>query len=76
MFSNPTRITDNCTVIFIKDIQKIKRKKKKIDSAEKDKEVKLYKLSEIKKLITSGKIQCTTSIAAILLAKERGFINF
>jgi len=76
-FSNPTRITDKCTIFFVRDVKKLKKKKKpNTDLAECNKKIVFLKPDKTLKLIKQGELKCMTSIAAILLAKERGFINF
>ena len=66
VFPNPTRITDKCTIFFVRNVRKLKRNKNKII---------FLKLASALKLIKQGKLKCMISIAAILLAKEKGFIR-
>lgn len=76
IFSNPTRITDKCTIFFTKNAYRKKYKKSKEEIAERGRKVKFFKIAEVIKMIKSGKIKDTTSIAAILLAKEKGLLIF
>ena len=74
-FSNPTRVTDKCTIFFVRDVKKLKKKKINNDLAERKKKIKFLKIGSVLKLIKQGEIKCMTTIAAILLAKEKGLIK-
>lgn len=74
VFSNPTRITDKCAIFFAKDAYK-KSNKRSTEIAEKKIKINLLKITDVLKMIRSGGIEDTTSIAAILLAKEKGLLN-
>jgi len=73
VFLTPARITDKCTIFVAKNVYKTKGGRK-LESAEKGSQVIVKDLQEVIKMINSGKIEALSSIAAILLAKEKGFI--
>lgn len=75
MYSNSTRITDQCTIFFVRDAVKAKKKTKKIETAEKNKKILFFKKDEVEKMIKMNKIKCMASLAAILLVKEKGLLN-
>ena len=77
VFSNPTRITDKCTIFFVKNAHayKNKSKKSKEEIAEKGREVKIFNIPKVMKMIKLGEIKDSPSIAAILLAKEKELLN-
>jgi len=74
-FFGPAQITDKCTIFFVRDVKRLKKKKINNDLAEREKKILFLKIGNALKLIKQGKIKCMTTIAAILLAKEKGLIK-